>query len=149
MSELIKWISVTDRFSKIYLNKIFEPLHINSSQHMFILKACENEGMTQDMLPSAVYINKSNVTRALEQLKTQGFIKKCENCEDKRSFQLYPTEKAKAAYPKIIDAEEKWAQILTMGFSEQEKEQVQQLLRRMGENAVKEIQEREEERTEQ
>lgn len=39
--KLLKWISVADRFTKVYLDNQFAPLGINSSQHMYLLKICE------------------------------------------------------------------------------------------------------------
>ena len=33
--KILKWLSVADRFYKIYLDKQLAPFGINSSQHMF------------------------------------------------------------------------------------------------------------------
>ena len=35
---LIKWLSITDRRTKMYMDRILEPLGINSSQHIFLIK---------------------------------------------------------------------------------------------------------------
>ena len=40
--KLLKWLSVADRFTKAYLDQRLEPLGINSSQHMYLLKICGN-----------------------------------------------------------------------------------------------------------
>lgn len=136
MNELIKWISIADRFNKMYLNQQFRRLGINSSQHMYILRICENEGITQDKLQAISYINKSNVTRALGQLEKSGFITKGPNKKDKRTIRLYPTEKAKYIYREIIRIEDEWTAVLTKGFSAPEKKLLASLMKKVGETAV-------------
>ncbi len=44
MDTLLKWLSVADRFSKLYLDKLLATYGINSSQHMFLIKICESRG---------------------------------------------------------------------------------------------------------
>ena len=49
--KLLKWLSVADRFAKSYLDDQLAPLGINSSQHMYLLKICDQPGILQDSLP--------------------------------------------------------------------------------------------------
>ena len=63
--KLLKWISVADRFTKVYLDNQFAPLGINSSQHMYLLKICENPGILQDSLLESFYVHPSNVVRSV------------------------------------------------------------------------------------
>ena len=46
--KLLKWLSVTDRFYKIYLDKQLAPFGINNSQYMFLIKICRSPGILQD-----------------------------------------------------------------------------------------------------
>lgn len=46
--KLLKWLSVTDRFAKTYLDSKLAPLGINSSQHMYLLKLCDQPGIHWD-----------------------------------------------------------------------------------------------------
>ena len=48
--QLLKWLSVTDRFYKIYLDKQLAPYGINNSQYMFLIKICRSPGILQDSL---------------------------------------------------------------------------------------------------
>lgn len=45
--KLLKWLSVTDRFYKIYLDKQLAPFGINNSQYMFLIKICRSPGILQ------------------------------------------------------------------------------------------------------
>ncbi len=136
MDELYKWISISDRFSKIYLNKKFSELGINCSQHMFVKHICNNEGIAQDKLVDLVYINKSNVTRALSQLEENGFIEKKINEQDKRTALLYPTEKAKQIYPEILRIENGWISIMTRDLSDEKKQNLLQLIKQVAFSSI-------------
>ena len=58
--KLLKWLSVTDRFYKIYLDKQLAPFGINNSQYMFLIKICRSPGILQDSLMDMFYVHPSN-----------------------------------------------------------------------------------------
>ncbi len=136
MGKLYKRIAITDRFSKIYLDKKFEALGINTSQHMFIIHICENEGITQDKLLPLVHLNKSNITRGLAKLEENGFIYKEPCIQDKRTARLYPTAKAKAIYQDIIAIEAQWSNMLTTKLTGAEKSLLLRLMQTTGQTAI-------------
>lgn len=92
--KLLKWLSVTDRFYKIYLDKQLAPFGINSSQHMFLIKICQSPGILQDSLMDMFYVHPSNIVRTLAALEMQGMITRSPHDKDKRTCKLYPTERA-------------------------------------------------------
>lgn len=99
--KLLKWLAIADRFTKAYLDERLAPLGINSSQHIYLLKLCERPGITQDALLESVYVHPSNVVRTVALLEKKGLLTR-EPCEhDKRTWQLYPTERAQAIYAQI------------------------------------------------
>lgn len=69
MKGFLKWISTISRFTKMQLDKEFKDLGFNSSQHIYILKICEDPGIAQEDLLTAFNVNASNVTRALAHLE--------------------------------------------------------------------------------
>lgn len=145
MGKLYKWIAITDRFSKIYLDKKFEALGINTSQHMFIIHICENEGITQDKLLPLVHLNKSNITRGLAKLEENGFIYKEPCVKDKRTARLYSTAKARAIYQEIIAIENQWSNMLTSKLTGAEKTLLLRLMQTAGKTAIEWVSESEEE----
>lgn len=118
---IFKWISITNRFTQIYLNRELKPYGINFSQHMFVLLICENPGITNSQLQQQTIINKSNVARATIQLDKQGFITRKINAEDKRVMHNYPTAKGEQVYPLIVDVIEEWDHFITQSLSSPEK----------------------------
>ncbi len=128
MEPVYKWILVSARCTQMYLNKQLEPYRINASQYMFVVHICRRPGITQDALPDLIHINKSNVTRALNQLEQTGFIRREANPKDKRTPCVYPTKKAKEIYPAILEIIAAWDAILTGRLSLEEKNQLRELL---------------------
>lgn len=62
---LMKWISVTNRFTVMALDRELIRMGLSSSQHFFVIKICEEPGITQDKLQSLIYLNPSNITRGI------------------------------------------------------------------------------------
>ena len=92
--KLLKWLSVADRFAKAYLDERLAPLGINSSQHIYLLKVCDHPGISQDSLLDSVYVHPSNVVRMVASLEKKGLITRASCKQDKRTWQLYPTQRA-------------------------------------------------------
>ena len=67
--KLLKWLSVTDRFYKIYLDKQLAPFGINNSQYMFLIKICRSPGILQDSLMDMFYVHPSNIVRTVAALE--------------------------------------------------------------------------------
>ena len=102
--KLIKWLSVSDRYAKAYLDEKLAPLGLTSSQHMYVLKICRTAGLTQEALLDRLYIHPSNVTRTITLLERSGFLTRQPCDHDRRTYRLYPTEKAQKAVPAIEKA---------------------------------------------
>ncbi len=136
MKDLLKWISITDRHNKIYLDKKLKDIGLNSSQHFYIIKIYENPGITQDKLIDIIHLNPSNITRALCQLEKLGFIKRVAKKDDKRTYNLYPTDKALEIYPKINRIVDDWKNFLLSNFSEEEKESLLKLTKKICINSL-------------
>lgn len=118
--EVIKWLSVGDRYTKMHLDRQLSLLGINSSQHMYITAICKSPGITQDRFLQQFYVNPSNITRSLAFLEKEGFIRKEIHPEDKRTSRLYPTSKAIDACETIKDIVERWEALLLEGMDKQQ-----------------------------
>lgn len=138
---IIKWLSIADRYTKMYLDKQLEPFGINSSQHMYVTKICSEPGISQQEFIEHFYINPSNVTRAISVLENQGYLKRSVDPKDNRGWLLYPTEKAVAACPKIAEASQSWYDFALSGLMEAEREQLAGLLEKTGRALVNQLQE--------
>ncbi len=71
---ILKWLSVTDRFSKVYLDNQFAQFGINSSQYLYILKICDCPGILQESLIESIYVHPSNIVRTVSALEVNSPI---------------------------------------------------------------------------
>lgn len=136
MNELIKWISIADRHSKIYLDKKLKEIDLNSSQHFYIIKIFENPGITQDKLMDSIHLNPSNITRALCQLEKLKFIERVPKKEDKRTYHLYLTDKGEKVYPLVNKIINDWCKEIFTDFSELETTNLLKLIKKVATNSL-------------
>lgn len=134
---IIKWLSVSERYTRIYLDKQLEPFGINSSQYMYVIKVCNEPGISQQDFIEYFYVNPSNVTRAISVLEKSGYLERRTDEKDKRAWNLYPTEKAKAAYVGIEKVYESWYDFALSDLSEGERLQLAMLLEKTGKTLIK------------
>lgn len=137
--KILKWLSVADRFYKIYLDKQLAPFGITSSQHMFLIKICNSPGILQDSLMDMFYVHPSNIVRTIASLEKQGMITRSPNDQDKRTWKLYPTAHALSILDEIWAVCQNTESLLLHGFTESEKNLFADLLMRAGKNITAEL----------
>ncbi len=138
--KLLKWLSIADRFYKIYPDKQLAPFGVNSSQHMFLIKIYASPGIMQDSLMDIFYVHPSNIVRTIAALEKQGMITRTPNDQDKRTWRLYPTDRALSVLEDIRTVCEKTETVLLQGFSEEDKKLLTGLLMRAGRNITASLQ---------
>lgn len=138
--KILKWLSIADRFYKIYLDRQLAPFGINSSQYMFLIKICDSPGILQDSLMNIFYVHPSNIVRTIAALEKQGMITRSLNEQDKRTWKLYPTDRAISVSKEIRSVCKQTETLLLQGISETEKNLLLDLLMRAGKNITAELQ---------
>lgn len=132
----IKWLSITDRHMKMYLDRQFAPLGLKSSQHMYIICIYRNPGITQDQLFSYFYLNPSNIARSVTALERNGFLIRKSNPDDKRTSRIYLTKKGEAVYQPILDILRQGEEQAMAGFSPEQREMFLDMLQKIGHRSV-------------
>lgn len=112
----------------------FKKIDLQKGQFVFLTRICENNGINQIDLSNLLKVDKSTTTKAIQKLIEAGYIDKKKDDIDKRMWRLYPKEKALNAYELIIEEENKNIQICFNNFSQQEKNSVYELVKKMGGN---------------
>lgn len=132
--KLLKWLSVADRFAKSYLDERLAPLGLNSSQHMYLLKVCDQPGISQDSLLDSIYVHPSNIVRMVAALEKKGFLTRIPCPQDKRTWQLFPTERALSIAEQVRSACEETEAALLEGLSREAQADFQNTLFQVGKN---------------
>ncbi len=136
---MLKWLSVVDRFVKTYLDNQLAPLGINSSQHMYLLKICDQPGILQDSFLNSFYVHPSNIVRTLAVLEKNGFLTKEPCKKDKRTWHLYPTQKALDIAAQIRAICDRTEAVLTDELSDAQRREFGDLLLQTGKRITREL----------
>ena len=137
--KLLKWLSVTDRFYKIYLDKQLAPFGINSSQYMFLIKICHSPGILQDSLLDMFYVHPSNIVRTISALEKQGMVTRSPHDKDRRTCRLYPTDRALSVIGAVQAICEETEALLLQGIGQDDRDLFMDLLMRAGKNITAEL----------
>ena len=136
LEPLGKYISIIHRHAMMYANRHLKPFNIGSGQLGFLLVLFDHDGLTQEDLSKCLSMDKSTTAKAVKSLEQNGYVRKKISEKDKRSYNLYITDKAisirKTIRKMAFDGDNN---ILLKGFSKQEKNIIYDLLKRMAQNA--------------
>ncbi len=131
-----KHISLIYRYSQIYFNEQLKKFKLGSGQYIFLMNLFENNGITQEQLASAVKFDKATTARAVAKLEEEGYIIRKVSETDKRAYNLYITDKAKAIKTELIAVLDEWNRIMLYNLDEQEKESLHNLIEKVGNNIM-------------
>lgn len=135
MNPLTKNITTISRCANQFRTDHLAGTGLKGGWHSIITHICRTPGISQEQLSKLTYINKSNVARQLAQLEEAGFVTREYSATDKRVLLVYPTKKAQALFPTIVNIHQAWREYLTEGFSEEEIAIFSALLDRAAEKA--------------
>ncbi|MDX8336033.1 MULTISPECIES: MarR family winged helix-turn-helix transcriptional regulator [Cetobacterium] len=140
MKETIEYENIGRYFSQMYRKgRIFyahelKKFGLGSGQSIFLFQLYKKDGVTQDELANTLYIDKGTTARSLKTLENQGFIKKENLITDKRSNIIYLTPKALKLEKEITNILRKWDSILSSSLSEEEKNTLLVLLKKISDS---------------
>ncbi|AEA34392.1 transcriptional regulator, MarR family [Hippea maritima DSM 10411] len=137
-----KWISILYRYSMIHANEKLKPFNMTSSQLMFFIFMVDNPGITQEGLSCMLKINKSTTAKAIKVLEKNGYLIRKISEKDKRSYNLYPTQKAIEVRKQIRLLALEWDDVLCKDFDLKDKKKAYELLKKMSQNAEEYINQR-------
>lgn len=101
---------------------------------MFLTRICENPGINFVDLSNMLKVDKTTTTKAVKKLVEIGYLYKEQDENDKREYKLTPTKKALEIYEFLIEEENKQIKMCFKGFSEEEKQIANKLIKRMSDN---------------
>ena len=127
----LKYISIIQRNTGRYFDLSLEADQIGSGQQFFLLRIAENEGITMYDLARIGSFDKGTVTKAVQKMVQQGYVRIEVDEYDKRVRHLYITEQARGLIERVYDLRDSWNAQITEGFTLEEREQVLHLLERM------------------
>lgn len=136
MEDLVKCLSVGYRYTQMHMDRALKPYGLNSSQCMYVIRVCENPGITQDQFLELFMVNPSNVTRNIVTLEKQGFLERRNNARDRRTYQLFPTGRSKEVYPDLCRLRREWQAFLLQDVAPERQQDLLEALQGIAQRAV-------------
>jgi DNA-binding MarR family transcriptional regulator len=90
-------------------------------------------------LSELLKIDKATTAKALKRLEEEGYVVRDIDSSDKRAYKVFVTQKALDIKPVLQDAIISWGNILSNELSQEEKDKVIDILKKMAENASKSV----------
>ncbi len=135
MLQFMKNINLVSRSAEVFREEKLKECGISGCQSKYVLMIANNPGVSQEDISRMLFVNKSNVARQISLLARNGFVEKVENDKDRRAVLLYPTQKLLSSLPRVKEVLAEWRELVTEGFTEEEKQELQRLSEMMVENA--------------
>ena len=134
MVEVLREIGMISRALDSISNIEFKELELTKGQYLYLVRICENPGITQEKLIDLIKVDRATAARAIQKLEMNEFIEKQSDKDNKKIKKLYSTIKGSNVYPFIIRENTHSNQVVLTGFSDEEKEIFYQLLHRARKN---------------
>ena len=128
-------INTISRCATLYRDAQLEGKGLTGWQAPYLPEICGSPGITQDQLALRLHVNRSNVTRQLTMLEENGYVLRRRSESDRRTVEVYPTEKAQQMLPVVQEAFRSWREKLFRGLGGEEREQLEELLERLARRA--------------
>lgn len=138
MSQFSSNFNAVDRYLRRYRREYMAPYGLKGIHARLFMAICRTPGCSQDQLAKRMWFDKSTIARQMELLEKKEFIIRKPSEKDKRVLCVYPTEKMLAIQPDLKTAMEQWEATLLQDLSEEEKQQLNDLLTRVRERVNKE-----------
>ncbi|MEE9151372.1 MAG: MarR family transcriptional regulator [Thermoplasmata archaeon] len=131
-----RWISLIYRQGQIHIGKELQVYNIGSGQFPFLTVLYDEDGLSQEEISRILNVDKATAGRDIKRLAEEGYVERKRNPEDRRAYKIFLTEKGKKVKPVIRRVLSSWTSILSSDFTEEEKDLIIELLKRMYQNAL-------------
>ena len=138
MSQFSSNFNAVDRYLRRYRREYMAPYGLKGIHARLFMAICRTPGCSQDQLAKRMWFDKSTIARQMELLEKKGFITRKPSETDKRVLCVYPTEQMLQIQPDLQAAMARWEETLLQDLTEEEKVQLNTLLKKVRERVNKE-----------
>lgn len=128
MDSVMKYISRIHRCFRQWQSDKMKNQGINGVQQNYLFHIYLKPGISQEQLSEHIMVNKSNVARQLSILENEQWITRKVSAQDKRVYEVYPTEKTLQLMPEILHLMKQWNELILDDLSDEEKELLLKLI---------------------
>ncbi|MCD6182188.1 MAG: MarR family transcriptional regulator [Candidatus Cloacimonetes bacterium] len=125
------WINLISQTSRTHIDRELAPLKLSSGACNILMVLFRQNGMSQRDLCRILLVHKANITRALQKLEKQGFVRRKPDPSDSRTYRIYLTNKAHDQRSNIKEQLRAWDIHLRESLLPREQEELLRLLRKI------------------
>ncbi|MCK5148917.1 MarR family transcriptional regulator [bacterium] len=129
-------IGCIHRHAAIFFEREMAQFGLGSGNHFILMMLYSNDGISQNCIAQHMRIDKALTTRTIRKLIDLDYVRREMDENDARAYRIYLTDKGLALKPHIKLVLKEWSDLLTEGFSIEEKQAAITMLERMAENVV-------------
>jgi len=133
-NEILREVGTLARCIQSISDIKYREIRLQRGQFIFLTRICEHPGINLIELSNLLKVDKTTTTKAIQKLLEENYVRRERDNADKRMWHLFPSEKALEIYPYIIHEENRYIDACFKGFSQEERDTVFRLFKRMGEN---------------
>ena len=135
MHAFMRQISVTYRCAMLYREKELADTGLAGCQTPYLVALYRMPGISQEELARYLNVNKSSVARQLANREKKGYVRREPSPEDRRVQLVYPAQRAMDIHDRLFEVLFGWSDYLTADFSDEEKQQLLCMMRRVADRA--------------
>ncbi|ADN37437.1 transcriptional regulator, MarR family [Methanolacinia petrolearia DSM 11571] len=128
--------SIIYRSRNIYLNNSMNTTGLSQGQVFALITLSKENNITQDRIAELFYLDKGTVARAVRKLEDSGYICRTQDPDNRRAHRLSLTEKGEKILPYIKEIANKWDKDVCKGFSPEDLDKFNSLLRTICERSL-------------
>lgn len=114
-----------------YTSEVFKKYSLGSGTYPYLMILYNKEGISQNQISKELAVDKALSARVIKKLIDLDYVRKETNSKDSRAYCLYLTDKAKSIIPAMKEELAKWNEIMTQNLTEEEKDNITDLLSRV------------------
>lgn len=122
---------IISKYQRQFLEERFKALEIGRAEAPYINMIHRHSPIKMNTLISKVIFHKSHTTRAINQMVKDGLITKQKDSEDKRSYIITITNKGIETAEKVEEILKDWQQLINNALSEEEREQLNNMRKKV------------------
>lgn len=131
MFTIIRTIGSVSRSVQTTSNHRFKALGLDNNLFIYIIRACEREGMFLGELADHLSIDRTTSFRAVKKLVKLGYLSLQDDPDNQKIKRVYPTDQGKAIYPDLHAYEQEQSDKLLSQLNEHEQNQLEELMTKL------------------
>lgn len=114
-----------------HVSRLKDQSEISHALFLYLIKIVENRGETQETITKLAEVDKATTAKAVKKLLEKDLVIRIKDIDDKRKYNLYPTEKGIDVYVDMAKKGWEMSSLFFKNFNNDEKEHFKNLLEKM------------------